>query len=155
MIALIQRVFEAEVSVKGSVKSKIGEGLIVYIGIDQNDTYKDISYIQNKIINIRLFSKESNKFDLSIKDLNLEILLISNFTLNAKTRIGNRPDFSNAKNTKEAKELYEVFVSEIKKVYENIITGEFGENMKVLSTNNGPVNIIIDSNDQYKPRSDF
>ena len=69
MIALIQRVFEAEVSVQGSVKSRIGEGLIVYIGIDQNDTYKDISYIQNKIINIRLFSNESNKFDLSIKDL--------------------------------------------------------------------------------------
>ena len=155
MIALIQRVFEAEVSVQGSVKSRIGEGLIVYIGIDQNDTYKDISYIQNKIINIRLFSKESNKFDLSIKDLNLEILLISNFTLNAKTRIGSRPDFSNAKNTKEAKEIYEIFVSEIKKGCKNIKTGEFGENMKVVSTNNGPVNIIIDSNDQYKPRSDF
>ena len=68
MIALIQRVFEAEVSVKGSIKSKIGEGLVVYIGIDQNDTRKDISYIKNKIMNIRLFSKESNKFDLSLKD---------------------------------------------------------------------------------------
>ena len=155
MIALIQRVFEAEVSVHGSVKSRIGEGLIVYIGIDQNDTYKDISYIQNKIINIRLFSNESNKFDLSIKDLNLEILLISNFTLNAKTRNGNRPDFSNAKSPKEARKIYELFVSEMKKVSENIKTGEFGENMKVLSANNGPVNIIIDSEDQYKPRSDF
>ena len=155
MIALIQRVFEAEVSVKGSIKSKIGEGLVVYIGIDQNDTHKDISYIQNKIMSMRLFSKESNKFDLSLKDLNLEILLISNFTLNAKTRIGNRPDFSNAKSPKQAKEIYELFVSEMKKVSENIKTGKFGENMKVLSANNGPVNIIIDSEDQYKPRSDF
>ena len=155
MIALIQRVFEAEVSVNGSIKSKIGEGLIVYIGIDQSDTRKDIIYIQNKIMNIRLFSKESNKFDLSLKDLNLEILLISNFTLNAKTRNGNRPDFSNAKSPKEAREIYELFISEMKKVSENIKTGEFGENMKVLSANNGPVNIIIDSEDQYKPRSDF
>ena len=104
---------------------------------------------------IRLFSKESNKFDLSLKDLNLELLLISNFTLNAKTRNGNRPDFSNAKSPKEAREIYELFISEMKKVSENIKTGEFGENMKVLSANNGPVNIIIDSEDQYKPRSDF
>ena len=155
MIALIQRVFEAEVSVKGSIKSKIGEGLIVYIGIDQNDTRKDISYIQNKIMSIRLFSKESDKFDLSVNDLNLDILIISNFTLNAKTRNGNRPDFSNAKGPKEAREIYELFVYEMKKVSENIKTGEFGENMKVLSSNNGPVNIIIDSEDQYKPRSDF
>jgi len=155
MIALIQRVFEAEVSVKGSIKSKIGEGLIVYIGIDQNDTRKDISYIQNKIMSIRLFSKESDKFDLSLNDLNLEILIISNFTLNAKTRNGNRPDFSKAKSPKEAREIYKLFVSEMKKVSENIKTGEFGENMKVLSANNGPVNIIIDSEDQYKPRSDF
>ena len=116
MIALIQRVFEAEVSVNGSIKSKIGEGLIVYIGIDQNDTRKDISYIQNKIISIRLFSKESNKFDLSLKDLNLEILIISNFTLNAKTRNGNRPDFSKAKSPKEAREIYELFVSEMKNI---------------------------------------
>ena len=155
MIALIQRVFEAEVSARGSIKSKIGEGLVVYIGIDQNDTLKDISYIQKKIMSIRLFSKESDKFDLSLNDLNLEILIISNFTLNAKTRNGNRPDFSNAKSPKEAREIYELFVSEMKKVSENIKTGEFGENMKVLSANNGPVNILIDSEDQYKPRSDF
>mgnify|MGYP001408753489 FL=1 len=155
MIALIQRVFEAEVSARGSIKSKIGEGLVVYIGIDQNDTLKDISYIQKKIMSIRLFSKESDKFDLSLNDLNLEILIISNFTLNAKTRNGNRPDFSNAKSPKEARKIYELFVSEMKKVSENIKTGEFGENMKVLSANNGPVNILIDSEDQYKPRSDF
>ena len=155
MIALIQRVFEAEVSARGSIKSKIGEGLVVYIGIVQNDTRKDISYIQKKIMSIRLFSKESDKFDLSLNDLNLEILIISNFTLNAKTRNGNRPDFSNAKSPKEARKIYELFVSEMKKVSENIKTGEFGENMKVLSANNGPVNILIDSEDQYKPRSDI
>ena len=98
---------------------------------------------------------KSTKFNLSIKDLKLEILIISNFTLNAKTRIGNRPDFSEAKNPKDARNFYELFISKMKSVFDNIQTGEFGENMEIESNNDGPVNIIIDSFDQLKPRNSF
>ncbi len=155
MISLLQRVNYGKVKINGSIKSEIENGLIVYIGIDKKDTEKDIDYIINKIINLRIFSDKSEKFNLSIKDLGLEILIVSNFTLNAKTRIGNRPDFSEAKNPTDAKEFYELFILKMKSVFDKIQTGKFGENMEIESNNNGPVNIIINSSDQYKPRNGF
>tara|TARA_E500000178_G_C16964689_1_gene727793 strand:+ start:509 stop:976 length:468 start_codon:yes stop_codon:yes gene_type:complete len=155
MISLLQRVHHGKVSINGSIKSEIKNGLIIYIGVDKKDTEKDIDYILNKILNLRIFSDKSDKFNLSIKDLKLEILIISNFTLNAKTRIGNRPDFSNAKNPTDARNFYDLFISKMKSVFDKIQTGEFGENMEVESNNDGPVNIIIDSFDQFKPRNSF
>ena len=113
MISLLQRVHYGKLKVDGSIKSEIKNGLIVYIGIDKKDTEKDIDYILNKIINLRIFSDNSDKFNYSIKDLDLEILIVSNFTLNAKTRIGNRPDFSDAKKPTDAKEFYELFILKI------------------------------------------
>ena len=155
MIALIQRVNYGKVKINGSIKSEINNGLILYIGIDRKDTEKDIDYILNKVLNLRIFSDKLDKFNFSIKDLGQEILIVSNFTLNAKTRVGNRPDFSNAKNPNEAKDFYKLFLSKMKSVFDKIQTGEFGENMEVESNNDGPVNIIIDSQDQFKPRNSF
>tara|TARA_E500000331_G_scaffold302795_1_gene304914 strand:+ start:2206 stop:2673 length:468 start_codon:yes stop_codon:yes gene_type:complete len=155
MIALIQRVNYGKVKINGSIKSEINNGLILYIGIDRKDTEKDIDYILNKVLNLRIFSDKLDKFNFSIKDLGQEILIVSNFTLNAKTRVGNRPDFSNAKNPNDAKDFYKLFLSKMKSVFDKIQTGEFGENMEVESNNDGPVNIIIDSQDQFKPRNSF
>ncbi len=155
MIALIQRVNYGKVKINGSIKSEINNGLILYIDIDRKDTEKDIDYILNKVLNLRIFSDKLDKFNFSIKDLGQEILIVSNFTLNAKTRVGNRPDFSNAKNPNDAKDFYKLFLSKMKSVFDKIQTGEFGENMEVESNNDGPVNIIIDSQDQFKPRNSF
>ena len=155
MISLLQRVHYGKLKIDGSIKSEIKNGLIVYIGIDKKDTEKDIDYILNKIINLRIFSDKSDKFNYSIKDLDLEILIVSNFTLNAKTRIGNRPDFSDAKKPIDAKEFYELFILKMKSIFNKVQTGEFGKNMEIESYNDGPVNIIIDSFDQYKPRNSF
>ena len=155
MIALIQKVKSAQVKINQTIKSEIKNGLIVYLGIHNKDTDKDISYIIKKILNLRIFPNKQNKFDLSVSDLKLQLLLISNFTLNAITRTGNRPDFSNAMDPKDAQIAYDKFIIEISKYHNHISTGEFGGNMIVESINDGPVNIIIDSFDKDIPRNNF
>ena len=155
MIALIQKVKSAKVKLDKEIKSEINNGLIIYLGIHINDTDDDINYTIKKILNLRIFTKESKKFDLSITDLKLQILIISNFTLSSKTRTGNRPDFSDAMQPKEAQIIYDKFIKEISKSHNHISTGEFGINMSVESINDGPINIIIDSFDKNKSRSNF
>ena len=155
MIALIQKVKSAKVKLDKEIKSEINNGLIIYLGIHINDTDDDINYTIKKILNLRIFTKESKKFDLSITDLKLQILIISNFTLSAKTRTGNRPDFSDAMPPKDPQIIYEKFIKEISKSHNHISTGEFGVNMSVESINDGPINIIIDSFDKNKSRSNF
>ena len=155
MIALIQKVKSAQVKINQTIKSEIKNGLIVYLGIHNKDTDEDISYIIKKILNLRIFPNKQNKFDLSVSDLKLQLLLISNFTLNAITRTGNRPDFSNAMDPKDAQIAYDKFIIEISKYHNHISTGEFGGNMIVESINDGPVNIIIDSFDKDIPRNNF
>ena len=143
MIALIQKVKSAQVKIDHTIKSEISKGLIVYIGIHNKDKDDDVSYIIKKILNLRVFSNEKNKFNLSVSDLKLQLLIISNFTLNAITRTGNRPEFSNAMDPKDAKITYDKFINEISKYHNHISTGEFGSNMIVESVNDGPINIIL------------
>ena len=144
MRALIQRVTSASVKVEGKIVGKIGKGFLVFLGIYEEDTEEKIEKLTKKIINLRIFNDENDKMNLSIKDVKGEILLISQFTLCADTRKGNRPSFVSAKNPKDANMIYEKTIENIKN--ENIVVekGIFGADMKVELLNDGPVTILLD-----------
>ena len=144
MRALIQRVTSANVQVEGKIVGKIGKGFLVFLGIYEEDTEEKIGKLTKKIINLRIFNDENDKMNLSIKDVKGEILLISQFTLCADTRKGNRPSFVSAKNPKDANMIYEKTIESIKN--ENIVVekGIFGADMKVELLNDGPVTILLD-----------
>jgi D-tyrosyl-tRNA(Tyr) deacylase len=144
MRALIQRVTSASVKVDGKIVGKIGKGFLVFLGIYEEDTEEKIEKLTKKIINLRIFNDENDKMNLSIKDVKGEILLISQFTLCADTRKGNRPSFVSAKNPKDANMIYEKTIENIKN--ENIVVekGIFGADMKVELLNDGPVTILLD-----------
>lgn len=140
MKVVIQRVKEASVN----DSNKIEKGLLIYLAIHKNDTIDDIKYLVNKIVNLRIFEKD-NKLNLSIKDINGSILLISQFTLYANTSNGNRPSFEDSMKYLLAKEMYNNFIDELAKTNIKYKTGYFGENMEIYSINDGPVTIIIDT----------
>ena len=140
MKVVIQRVKEASVN----DSNKIEKGLLIYLAIHKNDTIDDIKYLVNKIVNLRIFEKD-NKLNLSIKDINGSILLISQFTLYANTSNGNRPSFEDSMKYLLAKEMYNKFIDELAKTNIKYKTGYFGENMEIYSINDGPVTIIIDT----------
>ena len=144
MRALIQRVTSANVKVDGEIVGKIGKGFLVFLGIYEEDTEEKIEKLTKKIVNLRIFNDENDKMNLSIKDVKGEILLISQFTLCADTRKGNRPSFVSAKNPKDANMIYEKTIENIKN--ENIVVekGIFGADMKVELLNDGPVTILLD-----------
>ena len=144
MRALIQRVTSASVKVDGKIVGKIGKGFLVFLGIYEEDTEEKIEKLTKKIVNLRIFNDENDKMNLSIKDVKGEILLISQFTLCADTRKGNRPSFVSAKNPKDANKIYEKTIESIRN--ENIIVekGIFGADMKVELLNDGPVTILLD-----------
>lgn len=144
MRALIQRVTSASVKVDGKIVGKIGKGFLVFLGIYEEDTEEKIEKLTKKIINLRIFNDENDKMNLSIKDIKGEILLISQFTLCADTKKGNRPSFVSAKNPKDANKIYEKIIESIRN--ENIIVekGIFGADMKVELLNDGPVTILLD-----------
>ena len=144
MRALIQRVTSASVKVDGKIVGKIGKGFLVFLGIYEEDTEEKIEKLTKKIINLRIFNDENDKMNLSIKDVKGEILLISQFTLCADTRKGNRPSFVSAKNPKDANMIYEKTIENIKN--ENIVVekGIFGADIKVELLNDGPVTILLD-----------
>lgn len=145
MRAVVQRVLESSVSVNGQIIGKISKGFNILIGICNEDTSTDVSYIAKKIVNLRIFEDEDGKMNRSIKDVNGEILVISQFTLFGDARKGNRPSFINAKNGEEAKVIFDSLVSELKEEIEVVETGEFGADMKVHIMNDGPVTILLDS----------
>lgn len=147
MRALIQRVTSASVKVDGKIVGEIGRGFLIFLGIYEEDTEENIEKLTKKIVNLRIFNDENDKMNLSIKDVKGEILLISQFTLCADTRKGNRPSFISAKNPYEANKIYEKTIESIEK--ENIVVekGVFGADMKVELLNDGPVTIIIDTKD--------
>lgn len=155
MIALVQRVEAASVSINSKIYSKITEGILVFLGIVNSDTEDDSEYIIKKLLNLRLFPSTSSNFDLSVQSGKKSILVISNFTLASITRIGNRPDFRNALDPKNAEIIYEKFISKLKNNHAMTETGIFGEEMNIESKNWGPVTLIIDSNDRKIPRSNF
>lgn len=143
MKLLIQRVKKASVLINKEREESINEGLLVFIGIGKNDKKEDINYMINKMLNLRIF-EENNKMNLSIKDINKEILLISQFTLYANTKKGNRPSFENAKEYNKSKKIYDDFIKSAKEIYPKIKTGEFGAKMEVSLINDGPVTIMLD-----------
>lgn len=147
MIAVVQRVLSSKVEVDGKVVGEIGKGLNILLGIVKGDTEEDINKLVNKIVNLRIFSKDKEgKMDLSVKDINGQVLVISQFTLAGNIKKGRRPSFENAEKPDIAKKLYEKFIEEISKHVETK-TGIFAADMKVYILNDGPVTFIINSKD--------
>ncbi len=142
MRAIVQRSQESSVTVLGKVVGSIKSGLVVFVGFTQDDTIKDIEYIVDKIINLRIFDGTP---ELSVKDLNGEILAISQFTLYANAKKGRRPSYIEALKNTEAIELYNIFIDKLKESNLKIATGIFGADMLVNIKNDGPFTIILDS----------
>lgn len=146
MIAVIQRVSEASVTIDGVVKSQIQKGLLVLLGIEDADDNEDIDWLANKIVNLRIFNDAQGVMNVSVKDDGGDIIVVSQFTLHASTKKGNRPSYIKASKPEIAIPLYEKFVNSISGVLEKSVqTGEFGADMKVRLLNDGPVTIVIDT----------
>lgn len=146
MRILIQRVSSASVTIDNRVKSKISKGLLILVGIEDADNEEDIEWITNKVVNLRIFDDENGVMNISPIDCNAEILVVSQFTLHASTKKGNRPSYIKAAKPDIAIPLYEQFCNTIsKKIGKPVQTGEFGAYMQVELTNDGPVTIWIDS----------
>ncbi|OFX85923.1 MAG: D-tyrosyl-tRNA(Tyr) deacylase [Bacteroidetes bacterium GWF2_33_16] len=146
MRAVIQRVSKASVSIENKIKSAINTGLLLLIGIEENDTSEDINWLSSKIVQLRIFDDENGVMNLSVKDINGEILAISQFTLHAKVKKGNRPSYIQAAKPEIAIPLYNQFIQQLAiDLGKEIKTGEFGANMQVELINDGPVTILIDT----------
>lgn len=145
MRLLIQRVSEAKVEVDGKVIGAIKKGLLILAGIESEDTAEDIDWLVRKVTSLRIFSDDEGKMNLSIKDIVGEILVVSQFTLHASTKKGNRPSFIKAARPETAVPLLDQFVTQLKTEISKVETGEFGADMKVSLCNDGPVTIWIDS----------
>ncbi len=146
MRALIQRVSQASVTIEGHVKSSIQAGLLILLGIEDADSWEDIEWLSNKIVNLRLFDDENNVPNISVKDIDGDILIVSQFTLQASTKKGNRPSYLKASNGKIALPIYEKMINQLKQdLGKEIFSGEFGTDMKVALVNDGPVTIWIDT----------
>jgi D-aminoacyl-tRNA deacylase len=146
MKVVIQRVTQAGVTIDNSLKAAINTGLLVLIGIEDADTQEDIEWLSDKIINLRIFDDENSVPNISVKDIGGDILLISQFTLHANTKKGNRPSYIKASKPEVAIPLYEKMIAQLEKdMGKKIFTGTFGADMKVSLLNDGPVTIIIDT----------
>ncbi len=149
MIIVVQRVTSASVTIKGEIKGKIDNGLLVLLGITTEDQQEDITWLANKMINLRIFNDEKGVMNKSLKDTDGEVLLISQFTLHASTKKGNRPSYMKAAKPDIAIPLYQAFIEVTETLLgKPVKTGEFGADMKVKLLNDGPVTIIIDSKDR-------
>lgn len=146
MRVVIQRVKGSFVSIKGKVKSNIGAGLLVLAGFENDDSEEDLFWMSTKILNLRIFNDKEGIMNLSLKDINGEMMIVSQFTLHAKTKKGNRPSYIKAAKPEIAIPLYEKFIKICEKeTGKEIQTGEFGADMQISLINDGPVTIIIDS----------
>lgn len=144
MKVLLQRVKRAEVNVAGEKISRIGQGLLVFLAIEQSDTEEDLNYYADKVLELRIFEDENGKMNLSVFDVRGEILLVSQFTLAASTRKGRRPSFTNAANPEKAEDYYLKFKDRLSQSGLNIQIGKFQKMMEVELINAGPVTILID-----------
>lgn len=146
MRTVIQRASEASVSINSHIKSSIGQGLLIFIGMEDADTDEDIIWLSRKIVNLRIFDDDQGVMNLSVKDIDGNILLISQFTLHALTKKGNRPSYIHATKSETAIPLYEKMIQQLNAdMGTEIKTGEFGADMKVSLVNDGPVTIFIDT----------
>ncbi|MGN1086568.1 MAG: D-aminoacyl-tRNA deacylase [Porcipelethomonas sp.] len=144
MKAVVQRVTHASVKVDGEIKGQIGQGFLILLGVGQNDTEEDADRLVNKIVKLRIFSDENDKINLSLSDVGGSLLVISQFTLYADCRKGNRPNFIQAGKPDEAERLYEYFVSQCKKQVPVVEKGVFGADMKVELLNDGPFTVVLE-----------
>ncbi len=149
MKALLQRVTRASVSVGGEVVGRIGQGLVVFVGVASGDTEKDAQYLAQKTVSLRIFSDEEGRFNLSALDIKGELLVVSQFTLLADTRKGRRPSFIEAASSAQAEEIFERFVEQARATGLRVETGRFQQYMQVEIHNDGPVTIMLDSRDKF------
>ena len=152
MRALIQRVASATVLVEGLEVGRIGPGLVIFLGVGREDEESDAQYLVDKIVNLRIFADEENRFNRSALDVGAEFLLVSQFTLYAGTRKGRRPDFAQAAPPEDARRLYEHAIDLFRQSGLKVATGRFQEYMQVRLENDGPVTILLDSADRQRPR---
>lgn len=146
MIAVIQRVSSASVEIGDQIAARIGKGLLILVGIEESDNQEDIEWLANKIVNLRIFNDQNGVMNVSVKDDGGDLIVVSQFTLHASTKKGNRPSYIKAARPETAIPLYEKFVAGLESVLGKAIqTGKFGADMKVGLTNDGPVTIIVDT----------
>lgn len=146
MRLVVQRVKHASVTINNTLKSKIDRGILALVSVEDRDTKEDIEWLTNKIVNLRIFDDENGVMNKSIKEIDGEILLVSQFTLHASTKKGNRPSYIKASKPDFAIPMYEQFCEQVAEMLgKKIATGEFGADMQVELVNDGPVTIIIDS----------
>ncbi|MFM1514415.1 D-aminoacyl-tRNA deacylase [Helcococcus ovis] len=149
MRAIIQRVKWVKLNIDSNLYSEINNGLLVFLGVSEDDNITDLNYIKNKIVGLRIFEDSNDKMNLSVKDVKGEVMVVSQFTLFGDARKGNRPNFMRAAKQEKAEKIYNQFVEEIKKDIDIVKTGVFGADMKIELLNDGPVTIQLDSEKLY------
>ena len=145
MKLVVQRVKNANVSIENNIVGKINQGFVVLLGVSNEDTKENADYLVKKLLNLRVFSDNDDKMNLSIKDIEGELLIVSQFTLYANCKKGNRPSFIEAAKPEHAKPLYEYFINECRKENLNVQTGDFGADMQIELINDGPVTILLEN----------
>ena len=145
MKALVQRVASASVEAEGRTAGSIEKGILLFLGVEKGDTIKDLEYLLNKVTSLRIFSDSAGRMNLSVRDIEGSILVVSQFTLSSDCKKGNRPSFDRAESPERAREFYELFVAGLREAAIPVQTGCFGGRMKVSLVNDGPVTFMIDS----------
>ncbi|WP_276975111.1 D-aminoacyl-tRNA deacylase [Flavobacterium filum] len=146
MKAVIQRVSQSSVTIDGEIVASIQKGLLILVGIEEADTKEDIEWLSSKIVNLRIFGDDNNVMNLSVKDVKGDAIIVSQFTLHASTKKGNRPSYIKAAKPEIAIPLYNQFIQQVEKdLAKKVQTGQFGADMKVSLLNDGPVTILIDT----------
>ncbi|SFN06118.1 D-aminoacyl-tRNA deacylase [Thermodesulforhabdus norvegica] len=145
MRAVIQRVTEARVTVKGEIVGAIGRGLLILVGVGSDDSEADVSYMAEKLVNLRIFEDATGRMNLSLKDISGDLLVVSQFTLYGDCRKGRRPSFTDAAPPDKARKLYDQLVEALRLQGIKVQTGKFQEHMEVYLVNDGPVTLLIDS----------